>query len=430
MLIFVENITNRLRYTFDFIFKERDLTYEFTTNKESFINSEVSKFNYSRVSFDKEIKSLTPSSILFREGVYNFSINKKQFYKEECLTINDKTDPFASIFYIITRYEEYNSTLIDHHGRHEGKHSVLYRFNWHHYTMCDRWAEDILAFFKYNCGLKYENKIHHPQIVPTFDIDKAYAYKHKNLVRSILSNLRDLWTKNTKQLQERKLVISGSKKDPFDNFDLIYDIQRRGYDVKLFWLLGNYGKFDKNISHKHKRHIRLIMKMAEISTIGIHPSYKSNSNEFFVHQEIERLQNILSKHIRNSRQHFLKLTLPHTYETLIEQEIENDFTMGYADICGYRAGTARKHLWFNVMTNEITKLKIYPFAYMDGTLNEYLKMKPEEAQEKIAALYMETKKYGGDFTFIWHNDTINDYGHWKGWSQVLEFTLRLREIPE
>ena len=76
MLIFVENITNRLRYTFDFIFKERDLTYEFTTNKELFINSEVPKFNYSRASFGKEIKSLIPSSILFREGVYNFSINK------------------------------------------------------------------------------------------------------------------------------------------------------------------------------------------------------------------------------------------------------------------------------------------------------------------------------------------------------------------
>lgn len=428
MLIFVENITNRLSYTFDFIFKERDLTYEFTTNKDSFENSRVPKFNYSRVSFDKEIQSMLPSSILFREGIYNFSINKGLFYNEECLTINDKTDPFASIFYILTRYEEYNSTLIDQHGRHQGKHSVLYRFNWHHQTMCDHWAEDILEFFKEKCGFKYDKKIYHPQIIPTFDIDKAYAYKHKGIIRNILSYLKDLWTKKTDRLTERKLVITGSKKDPFDNFDLIYEIQRRGYDVKLFWLLGNYGKFDKNISYKHKRHIRLIKKMDEISTIGIHPSYKSNSNDFFVHQEIERLQKILSKHIRNSRQHFLKLTFPNTYETLLEQEIENDFTMGYADICGYRAGTARKHFWFNVMTNEITRLKIHPFAYMDGTLNEYLKMKPEEAQERITALFMETKKFGGDFTFIWHNDTINNYGHWKGWSQVLEFTLRLREV--
>ena len=123
MLIFVENITNRLKYTFDFIFKERDLTYEFTTNQELFINSNSPKFNYSRESFDIKIHSLIPSSILFREGVYNFSINKNLFNHEECLTINDKTDPFASIFYILTRYEEYNSTLIDQHGRHQGKHS-------------------------------------------------------------------------------------------------------------------------------------------------------------------------------------------------------------------------------------------------------------------------------------------------------------------
>lgn len=430
MIIFVENITNRLSYTFDFIFKERDLKYEFTENKELFQLSKLPKFNYSREHFEGNIPYILPSSILFREGLYNYTINKSTFNNEECLTINDKTDPFASIFYILTRYEEYNSTLIDQHGRHQGIHSVLYRFNWQDKAMCDHWAEDILDFFKANCGFEYKKKIYHPQIIPTFDIDNAYAYKHKGIVRTILANLKDIWKKNAQQVVERKRVISGSQKDPYDNFDRIYDIHRRGYDVKLFWLLGNYGKYDKNISYKHKRHVRLIKKMAKIASIGIHPSYKSNSNDFFVHNEIERLQNILSKHVRNSRQHYLKLTLPHTYETLIEQDIEHDYTMGYADICGYRAGTARKHLWFNVMTNERTKLNIHPFAYMDGTLNEYLKMSPEEAQEKIVELFMETKKYGGDFIFIWHNDTINDYGHWKGWSNVLEFTLRLREIFE
>ena len=43
MLIFVENITNRLIYTFDFIFKERDLTYQLTSDKESFINSTLAE---------------------------------------------------------------------------------------------------------------------------------------------------------------------------------------------------------------------------------------------------------------------------------------------------------------------------------------------------------------------------------------------------
>ncbi len=430
MLIFVENIKSRLTYTLDFIFKERDLNYELTLDKKYFLGSKSPKFNYSRETFDEGIVSMIPSSILFRKGVYNFSINKNLFHNEECLTINEKTDPFASIFYILTRYEEYNSTLLDQHGRHEGKNTVLYRFNWHHRVMCDHWAEDILDYFKHHCGFNYQKKIHHPQIIPTFDIDKAYAFKHNGLLRTVFANFKDLWKKNADKLLERRMVISGSKKDPYDNFDKIYEIHRRGFDVKLFWLLGDYGKYDKNISYKHKRHIRLIKKMGKIATIGIHPSYKSNSNEFFVHNEIERLQNILSKHVQNSRQHYLKMTLPNTYETLIEQGIENDYSMGYADICGYRAGTARKHLWFNVLTNQKTKLKIHPFAYMDGTLNEYLGMSPESAQEKIVELFMEAKKYGGDFIFIWHNDTINDYGHWLGWSQVLEFTLRLREIFE
>jgi len=428
MLILVEDITNRLNYTFDFIFKERDLNYEFTTDKEHFIQCSTSKFNYSRAALDDDTPSLFPSSILFRQGIHQYTINKHLFHKEECLTINEKTDPFASIFYILTRYEEYNSSLLDHHSRHQGQNSVLHRFSWLEKAMCDRWAEDILDYFITHCELKYQKKIYHPQIIPTFDIDKAYAYKHKGLIRTVLGKLKDVWTKNSEQALERKRVISGSQKDPFDNFDKIYEIQRRGYDIKLFWLLGDYGKYDKNISHKHKRHIRLIQKMSKIASIGIHPSYKSNANEFQLHNEIERLESILQKHISSSRQHYLVLSLPKTYQTLIEQEIEHDYTMGYGDLCGYRAGTARSHHWFNLITNQITKLRVHPFIYMDGTLNEHMKLSPEGAQEKIVELFMETKKFGGDFIFLWHNDTIGDYGHWKGWSQVLEFTLRLREI--
>ena len=430
MIIFVEKITNRLQYTFDFIFKERDLKYILTDNKKDFLASNQPQFNYSRISFGQDIPSLIPSSMLFRKSIYNYTITKNLFHREECLCINDKTDPFASIFYILTRYEEYHSTMSDAHGRQEGKHSVLNRFDWQEKVICDRWAEDILDYLKIHCKLIYDKKVHHPQIIPTFDIDKAYAYKHKGVFRTVLSNLKDIWTRNKTRLNERQRVIGGSQKDPFDNFDLMYDIYRRGYDIKIFWLVGDYGKYDKNISHKHKRHVRLIKKMAEIATIGIHPSYKSNSNEFHLHTEIERLQHILSKQIKNSRQHFLKLTFPETYQTLIEQDIENDYSMGYADLCGFRAGTARKHHWFNLETNKRTNLLIHPFAYMDGTLNEYMKLSPEQAQEKIVELFMETKKYGGDFIFLWHNDTIGDYGHWENWSQVLEFSLRLREIYE
>ena len=224
------------------------------------------------------------------------------------------------------------------------------------------------------------------------------------------------------------MVLTGSKKDPFDNYDKIFDIQSRGFDVKLFWMLGNYGKYDKNISHKNRRHRRLIRKMDTIATIGIHPSYRSNSNEFNIHNEIERLQNIIKKHVRSSRQHYLMLFLPKTYQQLIEQEIEDDYSMGYADIIGFRAGTARSFHWFDLTTNKKTSLRIHPFCYMDGSLNEYLQLSTNEAEDRIAQLYLEVQNYGGQCIFLWHNDTISEYGHWAGWSKVLEFSLRLDEL--
>ena len=427
MLIFVEKVNERLTYTFDFIFKERDLNYLFTSNASEFKQYTEAKFNYSKVNLGNS-PTVAPSNMLFNQELQNYTLTHSLFNKEECLSINGVCDPIASIFYILTRYEEYHSSLKDKHGRHIGKKSVLYRFGWQEKAMCDRWSEDVLYFISAQTPFLFEKKKYRPQIIPTFDIDKAYAYKHKGLIRNLLGYLKDFYSKNKALVKERRMVLTGSKKDPFDNYDKIFDIQSRGFDVKLFWMLGNYGKYDKNISHKNRRHRRLIQKMDTIATIGIHPSYRSNSNEFNIHNEIERLQNIIKKHVRSSRQHYLMLSLPKTYQQLIEQEIEDDYSMGYADIIGFRAGTARSFHWFDLTTNKKTSLRLHPFCYMDGSLNEYLKLSTNEAEERIAQLYLETKSYGGQFIFLWHNDTISDYGHWAGWSKVLEFSLRLNEL--
>jgi hypothetical protein len=427
MLIFVEKVNERLTYTFDFIFKERDLSYVFTSSESEFEKSLGPKFNYSKKNI-ANTASITPSKMLFDDRVENYNLNRSLFNEEECLSINGVSDPVASIFYILTRYEEYDSSFKDKHGRHIGKKSVLYRFGWHEKAMCDRWSENILWFLSAHTSFTFEKKKYRPQIIPTFDIDKAYAYKHKGIMRNVLGYFKDLYAKDTIRTKERSMVLSGSKKDPFDNYDKIFEIQSRGFDVKLFWMLGNYGKYDKNISHKNRRHRRLIRKMDTIASIGIHPSYRSNSNEFNIHNEIERLQSIIKKHVRSSRQHYLMLFLPKTYQQLIEQEIEDDYSMGYADIIGFRAGTARSFHWFDLTTNKKTSLVIHPFCYMDGSLNEYLELSTNEAEERIAQLYLEIQNYGGQFIFLWHNDTISDYGHWAGWSKVLEFSLRLNEL--
>ncbi len=424
LLIFVEEISERLCFTLDFVFKNRGLEYQLTNDPVTFTNHTLPKLNYSERYFD-DVLQLKPATVLFDEEVMIYSIHARQFNHVDCLSFNYVTDPLASIFYVLSRMEEYTSTLEDEHGRYLAKYSVLHRFNWLEQCICDRWAESFLKYLKNHALIKFAKEKYEVQIVPTFDIDNAYAYKLKGGARKVFSMAKDLLRGDRRRLIERQQVLLGTSADPYDTYDYIVSIADRGFQVNMFWLLGDYAKFDKNISFKDARHQRLIRKMDLKTTVGIHPSYKSNSYEYYLLNEKERLEEIVGHPIEHSRQHFLKFKLPSTYYNLMTLGINHEYSMGYAERVGFRAGTARPFYWFDLEHNTQTKMLLHPFVYMDGTLNEYLKLSPEQSMDKIKALYQEIKKYGGDFVCIWHNETIGNYGKWKGWNEVLEYTLEL-----
>jgi hypothetical protein len=424
LLIYVDQISERVKYTFDFVFKERGIPYLLMNDYIKFDQFEGEKFNYSDRHFDNSLQ-IKPVSLLFEDSIFNYGISKNKFYQEECICFNQVVDPFASIFYILSRMEEYTTIKTDKFGRFEGKNSVLHRFNWNEKVVCDRWAVDIIQFLKVNEVIKEELKNQVFTIVPTFDIDNAYAYINKGIFRTALATFKDFILGRSRRILERQRVQIGSMKDPYDTYDSIEALSSNGFKVKVFWLLGDFAKFDRNINHRHPKQRKLIQRLSKKATIGIHPSFKSNSYEFYLHNEIERLEEIVNDRVFCSRQHFLFLKIPYTYKTLIGQEIKHDYTMGFADIAGFRMGTARPVKWFDLQKNRVTNLTLHPFAFMDGTLNEYLKLTPELAKEKISELFSEVKNYGGEFSFIWHNETIGDYGSWKGWKDVFEWSVSL-----
>ena len=74
---------------------------------------------------------------------------------------------------------------------------------------------------------------------------------------------------------------------------------------------------------------------------------------------------------------------------------------------------------------EQTLLKINPFQVMDGTLNQYMKLKPEEAVEKIRKMVNSVKMVNGTFISLWHNESVGELRDWKGWSGVYEEVLKI-----
>jgi hypothetical protein len=313
--------------------------------------------------------------------------------------------------------EEYTATTWDHHDRFTAEQSELYAYGLLDKAICDRWAELIIE------QLRLEVPTNSCSMEPTFDIDNTYAYRYKKGFRRKLSLMRDRVQNNKQRLRERKEVESGGR-DPYDTFEDIAKIAQK-FPTRVFWLVESRGKFDRNLDVSLPEHQSLIRNLSELATLGIHPSYKSYCSETLVDKELRTLESITDKEVTGSRQHFLRFQLPESYRTLIKVGIRHEYSMGFADGVGFRAGTARSFPWYDLLEEKITELTVHPFVYMDGTLNEYLHLSPEDAKKQIQAMYEEVKRFGGSFRFIWHNETIGEYNHWKGWRDVLDYTLSL-----
>jgi hypothetical protein len=226
-------------------------------------------------------------------------------------------------------------------------------------------------------------------------------------------------------LKERISVLLGYRQDPYDTYGRLDRIRNEyGIDCIYFFLLGDYDQFDKNVSASRRKFQSLIKSIADYHTCGIHPSYKSNDEPFRVQLEQNRLRKIIRREVKCSRQHFLRMKFPDTYRELINCDITDDYTMGYAQETGFRAGICSSFMFYDLVAEQATTLRVHPFAVMDTTLRSYLLLQPDEVLSYVMPLIRATKEEGGTFMSLWHNETISDRSPWKGWKDVYEEVVR------
>ncbi len=419
MLIYVEYITERLLYTLSFVFGDRKVAYQLTNDGIAFMAAKGPKINYSDRDFVDAFQ-IVPARILFEDELQKEAPTKGQYEDITCLSFQDTPDVLGSIFYILSRMEEYNSPLTDGLGRYKASASILYKNDWLQEPICDRWSNALIQVLERKLNLDLKAQKPRFSFQPTFDIDNTFAYAHKNTLRTFLANTKDLIYGRTARRNDRQMVRQGRSKDPYDTFEQIAALAQHYEDTKVFWLLGNYTKLDKNISHLNLAQQEKIKQIAAVAEIGVHGSSLTPYNSQQLEIEIQRLAQIIGYRPNSNRQHFLLLHLPNTYDNLIKAGITHDYTMGYAEQTGFRAGTARCFKWFDLHKNEVSTLNVHPFVYMDGTLLEYLQLAPSEAKARIAELYQEVKKYGGTFSFLWHNETISGYQQWENYQEVFK----------
>lgn len=425
-LIYTKQITNRCKFIFDLIFKENfGISYKIISNFQEFETLDGYKLNYSKKHILK-VPFIYSSNLLFQRNIEEQEFETASFGNHPVIfaTRDENSDLpfdiFAASFFLITRYEEYLPNKRDKYDRFNPKTSIAYKYKFLDKPLVNIWInqlKNILNAYYPNVAF-VEKKF---SFKPTFDIDIAYSFQNKGFFRSFGGFIADLRYLRLINLFKRFITLLNLKKDPYNTYEYIFEqtktIKER---LNFFFLAGNYGIYDKNINISNSNFKQLIKSIADKAIIGIHPSFASNQSSQILKAELHDLEEIVKKDITKSRQHYLRLEMPLTYENLIELDIKHDYTMGYASRIGFRASYCNSFYFYNLVLDIKTHLKINPFMLMDVSLKNYMKLTPEQAIEKSKAIIDITKKYNGDLVTLWHNSSLSETDGWKGWRKVFE----------
>lgn len=431
LLVYTHKISPRIKYVFKHIFtRVLGIDVSFTTKIEKFIAHDSLKMSYTKQQLGNEffIKS---HDILFEQGLSDVEIHIHDWDETKGFFFNGEKsaipfDIFASSFYLLSRYEEYLPQVRDEFGRFLATESIAFKHGFLHQPVVDIWAFKLKdALQNHFPDFNFPKRVY--SIKPIIDVPCAYNYKLKGIMRTWGGAVKDLLQLKFKSFYNRFMVIFGLKHDPFDTFKYIINKQKQSrFKFVFFFLIGAYSTYDKGINANKKKFISLIKQVADYCIVGLKTSFFAIDNILILKKEKLQIEAIINTSLTASRQSYSKLNLPESYRNLVELEIKEDYTMGYINHIGFRAGSCTPFLFYDLDYEVQTPLKIHSYHLMD-----YALLKIQSLLDKKKALneiINEIKEVNGEFVPVFHNYTFSNEPRWRGFKDL--FNIILESVNE
>lgn len=426
LLVYTHKITPRLTYAFRHISSRiLNVPVSFTTTVEEFIAHDSMKISYTKQPLSSEV-FVRSHELLFEQGLSDVDIHVQDWGSTKCFfSTSEKSslpfDIFAATFYLLSRYEEYLPHVKDDYGRFLATESLAFNEGFLHQPVVDIWAYKFKAILQAQFP-DFEFPTKKYSIQPIIDVPVAYYFKEKGLLRTFGGAINDLFHLRIKQFYRRFQAIAGFKRDPYDTFKWIVTKQKQNPNKFIvFFLIGEYSTYDKNININKKRFASLIKYVADYCKIGLKLSYLALDDKEMLKTEKRKLEATTNFPLEASRHSFSKLNLPETYRNLIELEIKQDFTMGYINHIGFRAGTCTPFQFYDLDYEVQTPLQINPFHCVDYALLKRQSLL--DKKEDLLRVIREVKNVNGTFVPVFHNYAFSDLDRWKGFRELFRMVL-------
>lgn len=412
-----ENIQEIIRYILQFLLGTDD---EKIINQIGYTSDEKEFEKYKLVIkpsrfFDKDFYG-TPASIpslplnLFESVPILFGESKIEKVGK---TIVFNADFIASTYFLISRYEEMiRPEVRDKHGRFIGKESLAYKAGFIHRPIVEEYGKILRKHL-------IEAKIPIPEtpkkiqtIYLTHDVDALAHYKN---IKSVLGAVFHFYKSPKNAFIAIKTYVGSVKSDPWYTFPWLFHLAKeiKNTDAQTVVFIkaggGNQSQ-DKPLQNINNKHFDSLFQLCkkEKAIIGLHPSYEAGINPNLIGKEKALLEKTFGEKVKFNRNHYLCSREPRDFNILIENGFTDDFTMGFADVAGFRLGTCKAVRWIDPEKLKLTSLVLHPLTMMDNTLSDerYMNLNEDDAFEYAQKLINEIKKHNGELVLLWHNNAV------------------------
>lgn len=400
----------RLRYIASHLLTEiLGTEVSITDNRSVFLDYPGLAINYSNKNLAHGIH-IYPEGLLEETGIHAREIIMSEWKGFPCFFTQKEGDLpfdiFAASFYLLSRYEEYTTSNVDEHGRFDPEESLAYKYHFLEIPLIDRWA----YLLKDELSKKYPNTTFSPRnfrFISTFDIDHPYQIKKRGIVRTLGALGKDALRLNFKLVGERLSVLLRLKGDPYMKAIRWIDQWHKTADKEYsLFILGDVdGKYGRHTNLPLTDYYRFLRELKSV-TLGLHPSYDTYKNLELLTKEKYDLEKLLERKITTSRNHFLRISIPETFQEISLVGIEDDFSLIYAKLPGFRSSTCIPHRFYDLEQDKITDLFLHSTIMMDSTFLFQQKLTPENALKKIKFLIDACFQSGGDYVSLWHNSNL------------------------
>tara|TARA_Y100000385_G_scaffold179152_1_gene185135 strand:+ start:1430 stop:2665 length:1236 start_codon:yes stop_codon:yes gene_type:complete len=331
------------------------------------------------------------------------------FEKEALIIEDDKTDYIGTCFYMINCLQEYKDEDPDELGRFKFSNTYQAKFSCSENNL-------VLSYFQEMALIIFKQKIplEPSQSLITHDIDFINNGWKKSLKKAIHSrNLKYI-------IQSIYNKIKGV--DPHQNIQEILALEKSENVGSIFFFMTSKGstEFDNvknsdyNIDSSYIQ--KCITQINESSRhfIGLHKSIGDNSFK----EELHTLQAV------NNRYHYLRFSIPESFQKLSESPIKYDYSLGFSEKIGFRNSYGLPFKPFDPVRQRYYDFWEFPLLIMDSSLHYFMRKTTNSDKMKYIEEFIKKNKYSTVISILWHNDFFDS----DSYGQLLKLIKRNTQV--